>query len=64
LGDRLAIGRDEAGDVGGPGVEGVALDVVPGAAFPVAEVDLAQARVDDGRRVQRFGELSGAAQRA
>ena len=62
--DRLASWRCEADYVSRPGVEQAALDVVPGAAFPVAEVDLAQALVDHGRWMQRFCKLSRPAQRA
>ena len=61
-GDGFTAGRREAEDVGGPGIDFLALDGVPAPPFPGAEIDLAQARVDAHRRLR--GQLPRQPQRA
>ena len=67
-GNGFAAGRDEMQDVGGPGVERMAVDLVPASPLPVAKINFAQARVSVDRRAeplaQGFGQCVGAAQRA
>ena len=67
-GHGLAAGGDEMQDVGGPGVERMAVDLVPASPLLVAKINFAQARVGVDRRAepfaQGFGKRVGAAQRA
>ena len=45
-GNRFAAGRGETEDIAGPGIELVAVDVIPKPTFPLSKIDLAQAVVD------------------
>ena len=72
LGDGLPAGWREMEHVGRPGVERNAADIRPRPAFPLAEADFAEARIDarhDAARLvrcicQRFGQNAGAFERA
>ena len=52
-GDGFTAGRREAENVGGPGIDFPAVDVVPAPSFPRAEIDLGKPRIDAHGRVRR-----------
>jgi hypothetical protein len=64
LRDRFALGRRIAQRVGGPAIQGFALDLVPRPHFPGAEVHFLQTRIAAWRRVQGVRQLPAALQRA
>ena len=63
-GGRFAAGRCVMKEVGGPGIDFLAGNVVPGPSFPVAEIDFLQALVHSGLRVQMPGQKAATLQRA
>ena len=62
--DGFTAGRLEIKHIGGPGVECIAVDVVPRFALPFAEIDLGEPGIDTRFRVERFGQLTSATQGA
>ena len=64
LGNRFAPGRHKMQDVGRPGVERGAVDIVPRATLPFTKIDLAQALVNAGARIEGLRQDASATQRA
>lgn len=62
LRETLAAVRTRVLDIGGPRVDERAVDIVPGAAFPCAEMQFGEPRVD-ANRAERLGQQSASAQR-
>ena len=61
---RFAARRDEVQQISSPGVEQLAIDLLPGDAFPFAKVDLQQAFIEQRLRMQGLGQAARTPQRA